>query len=175
MNKAYIILILFLTISLKVNSQIKSDTLANLKSEFIINLKKYKDKSLKNILDKLPYEIQAYALISSPPSDFKSSCAMASFETLKLRKIIIYFREYKVVKLSLDEILKGGLTKIDSTTLNKIKLEPKIVIELKNFDNHPFFNNILNSTYFDTYDKWTENIKNELSLPKYIIQNIKTE
>lgn len=169
MNKAYIILILFLTIFLKMNSQIKSDTLANLKSEFIINLKKYKDKSLKNVLDKLPYEIQSYALISSPPSDFKSSCAMASFETLKLRKIIIYFREYKEVKLSIDEILKGGLTKIDNTT------EPKIVIELKNFDNHPFFNNILNSTYFDTYDKWTENIKNELSLPKYIIQNIETE
>ncbi len=157
------------------NSQIKSDTLANLKSEFIVKLKKYKDKSLKNVLDKLPYEIQSYALISSPPSDFKSSCAMASFETLKLRKIIIYFREYKDVKLSIDEILNGQITKINNTALNKIKLEPKLVVELKYFDNFLFFNNILNSTYFDTYDKWTEKIKNELSLPKYIIQNIETE
>ncbi|MGA9637045.1 hypothetical protein [Flavobacterium sp.] len=170
--KKKIFLLMFFTLNLY--SQSKMDTISFLKRKFVDNVEEFKNQPLSLFFQNLPYEIKAYTIESCPPSDFKSSCAMPSYETLKTGKISFYLKD-KIPENIAESLANALQGKIESSTDQDFQKIPKYIIltiTLNDVDKHPYYKHPVLSE--DKYggNNWSNYVQRELSLSKYSIKEI---
>lgn len=170
--KKQIVLLMFFTLNLYSQNQI--DTISFLKRKFVDNMEEYKNQPLLSLLRKLPYEIKAYTIESCPPSDFKSSCAVASFETLKIGKISFYLKDKIPVDLyeELGRALQGVIVSPTEQDLQKMPKYIVLTISLNDVDKHPYYNHPVLRPNDYGGNNWSNSISKELRLSKYSIKKI---